>query len=77
MKIEKLFKKAEKFFGMEKEEQEKNVEKRDKLIRLFQEKILSKKKKIKESECSEETQELKKEIEILKKLRDDFKEDEN
>ena len=71
MKIEELFEKAEKFFGMQKDEQKKNGEKRNELILLLEEKINSMKEKIKECEDEEKKDELKKETEVLQQLKKD------
>ena len=69
MKIEELFEKAEKFFGMQKDEQKKNGEKRNELMLLLEEKINSMKEKIKECEDEEKKDELKKETEDLQQLK--------
>ena len=71
MKIEELFEKAEKFFVMEKEEQNQNADKRKELILLLEEKINSMKDKIKECEDEEKRAELKKETEVLQQLKKD------
>jgi len=71
MKIEELFEKAEKFFGMEKDEQKKNGEKRNELMLLLEEKINSMKEKIKECEDEEKKEELKKKTEVLQQLKKD------
>ena len=71
MKVEELFKKAEIFFGMAKDEQEKNGSEREELIFLLEEKIDSMKDKIKECDDIEKKEELKKEIEVLVQLKKD------
>ncbi|MCF6310182.1 MAG: hypothetical protein L3J19_06915 [Sulfurimonas sp.] len=71
MKIEELFEKAEKFFGMEIDEQRKNTSKREELIVLLQEKISSMKGKIRECTDDDKREELKKETEILQQLKKD------
>ncbi len=69
MKIEELFKKAEKFFNMNKKKREKKQEKKEKLEFLFEKKITSIKNKIKETNNIEKKDKFKKKLEILKKLR--------
>lgn len=68
MKLDKLFKKLETFFEMEKSEQKDNKEKKSKLKNLLAEKIVNKKQKIKISQNSEKKAKLKEELKILKKL---------
>ncbi len=75
MKVEELFEKAEKFFGMAKDEQSKNVDKRKELIFLLEEKITSMKDKIKECDDDEKREELKKETEVLQQLKKDCEAD--
>lgn len=75
MKIEELFEKAEKFFGMEIDEQKKNGSKRKELIVLLQEKISSMKEKIRECTDDDIREELKKETEILQQLKKDCETD--
>ena len=69
MKIEELFEKAEKFFGMNKDERIINADKKESLILSLDEKIESMKDDIKQSE-NEEKDNLKKELEVLQKLRE-------
>lgn len=71
MKIEELFEKAERFFGMGKDEQKKNGTERKELIFLLEEKIDSMKDKIKECDDNEKKEELKKEVEVLGQLKKD------
>ena len=71
MKIEELFEKTEKFFGMDKDEQKQNIDKRNELILLLEDKINSMKEKIKECEDEEKKNELKKEIGVLQELKKD------
>lgn len=73
MKIDKLFKKAEKFFGMDKDEQKKNIEKKEKLLAALEEKILSMKVTIKSTENIEKKENLKKELDVLQKLKEKLK----
>lgn len=73
MKIDKLFKKAEKFFGMDKDEQKKNIEKKEKLLATLEEKILSMKVTIKSTENIEKKENLKKELDVLQKLKEKLK----
>ncbi|MFT5835482.1 MAG: hypothetical protein ACI9RG_000371 [Sulfurimonas sp.] len=73
MNIEKLFKKAEKFFILDKGEQEKKQNKREKLKISLLKKISSLKKKVKISENSNEKKELKKQLEVLKKFHEKLK----
>jgi len=68
MKLDKLFKKLETFFEMEKSEQKDNKEKKSKLKNLLAEKIANKKQKIKTAQNSEKKAKLKEELKILKKL---------
>ena len=70
MKIEELFKKAEKFFGI-KDSKSKKAKKQIKLLSALEEKISSIKQKIKKADSKKKKKELKKEISILKKLRKD------
>lgn len=69
MKIEKLFKKIENFFNMDKNRQIEKYEKRDKLKLSLDNKILSFKSKIKETTDHDKKAELKQEMKALKKLR--------
>ncbi|WP_321779264.1 hypothetical protein [Sulfurimonas sp.] len=62
MNIEKLFRKAEKFFVLDSEIQEGKENKREKLERSFSKKIANIKKKIKKTEDSTEKKKLKKTI---------------
>ena len=71
MKIEKLFKKAEEFFGMEKEEQQKNEKKSKKLLSSIEERIDLVKEKIRDSSNKEKIKYLKKELTVLKILKID------
>ncbi|QFR48414.1 hypothetical protein FJR48_01225 [Sulfurimonas lithotrophica] len=66
MGIEKLFKKVEKFFKMDKDLQEKEYEKKQKLQEALEEKIESLKKKIDESDSQTKKHEHKKQIELMK-----------
>ncbi len=66
MNIEKLFKKAEKFFGLEKEIQDKKEQKKEKLKNSFIKKIASLKSKIKKSDSNDKKIELKKQLNVLK-----------
>lgn len=68
MKLEKLFKKLESFFDMDKKEQIENKNKKEKLSNLLDEKIENKKEKIKSSINKTKKEKLKAELEILKKL---------
>lgn len=70
MKIEELFKKAEKFFGLD-EEDNKKKKKKKKLLSALDDKIISIKKKIKAAETKSKKKELRYEISILKKLKKD------
>lgn len=69
MNIEKLFRKAEKFFVLDSESKE---NKREKLERSFSKKITNIKKKIKKTEDSDEKKKLKKQLSILNKFLDKF-----
>ena len=71
MKIEELFEKAEKFFGMEKNEQKNNIEKREELISSIEEKMTSIKEKIKEDDNDEKKEGMKKELEVLQQLKNE------
>lgn len=68
MKLGKLFKKAEKFFGMGRAKQEENAKKKKKLESSLDKKIISMKSKIKETTESSKKTDLKKELEVLQKL---------
>ncbi len=67
MNIEKLFRKAEKFFVLDSESKE---NKREKLECSFSKKITNIKKKIKKTEDSNEKKKLKKQLSILNKFLD-------
>lgn len=69
MNIEKLFRKAEKFFVLDSESKE---NKREKLERSFSKKITNIKKKIKKTEDLDEKKKLKKQLSILNKFLDKF-----
>jgi len=73
MKIEKIFKKAEKFFGMEKDEQIKKTKKSKKLLASIEEKIVLIKDKIKNSKNNDKKEEHKRELKILQQLEEDCK----
>ena len=73
MKIEKLFKKIENFFNMDKVERKQNNSKKDKLKLSLEKKIFSVKAKIKETSKKEKKENLKKELKVLKKLRSKIK----
>ena len=73
MKLEKIFKKAEKFFGMDEKKQKKKVEKKDRLKFSLEKKISSMKGKIKKMENIQKKDELKSELEVLNKLLDKLK----
>jgi len=73
MKIEKLFKKAEKFFGMERDEQIKKTKKSKKLLASIEEKIALIKDKIKNSKNSDKKEEHKRELKVLQQLEEDCK----
>ena len=68
MKFEKLFKKLESFFDMEKNEQEQNIDKKEKLTKLLSKKIDNKKQKIKLAIKKEKKEKLKNELRMLKKI---------
>ncbi len=61
MKIEELFKKAEKFFSIDKEKRDK----KEKLESLVEKKISSIKDKIKDADSKKKKEELEKKLEIL------------
>ncbi|WP_373035172.1 hypothetical protein [Sulfurimonas sp.] len=65
MNIEKLFKKAEKFFVLDEEEQQDKEDKKKKLKNSFEKKIENIKKKIKKADDSDEKFALKKQLDIL------------
>ena len=69
MKIEKLFKKVEKYFNMDDEDSKKS-EKTDKLIRDLNDKIESIKAKINVAVSKSKKTKLKKQLEALKEVRD-------
>jgi hypothetical protein len=75
MKVEKLFEKAEKFFGMEIDERKNNGGKKKELIALLEEKVSSMKEKIRECTDDDKREELKKETEILQQLKKDCETD--
>lgn len=66
MNIEKLFKKAEKFFVLDSGEQGKKEKKKEKLSNSLQKKIASLKKKIKIAKDAGEKNKLKKQLDVLK-----------
>ncbi|MCD6432548.1 MAG: hypothetical protein J7L21_00765 [Sulfurimonas sp.] len=68
MKLGKLFKKAEKFFGMGRVKREENGKKKKKLEDSLDKKIFSMKSKIKKMTNSSKKNEAKKELEVLQKL---------
>lgn len=68
MNIEKLFKKAEKFFVLDKSIQEKKEIKREKLENSFIKKIANIKKKIKTTQDSDEKKALKQQLGVLKEF---------
>ncbi|WP_415397407.1 hypothetical protein [Sulfurimonas sp. CS5] len=70
MKINKLFKKAEKFFVLDESEQEKKEKKREKLKYSLEKKIASVKKKIKKAQDSDEKSALKKQLDVLVEFRE-------
>jgi hypothetical protein len=70
MKIEKLFKLAQKVFILDVKEDKKSEEKKDELLKSLDKKIASMKDKIKDTDSKKKHEELKKEIDILIKLRD-------
>ncbi len=72
MKIEELFKKAEKFFDMGKKKQKNNNKKRKKIINSLDKKISLIKDKIKNSSNKKKKEQFKKELNILKKLKKEF-----
>ena len=72
MGIEKLFTQAEKFFGMQKEELEKNGDEKEELIRSLEDKISSMKEEIKDSPSNRKKDKMKKELNILQKLKEDL-----
>ncbi len=72
MSIDKLFKKAEKFFALDDETQKKKQDKREKLKGEFLKKIATLKKKIQASQKRDEKKELIKELKALNRLLDDF-----
>lgn len=73
MNIEKLFKKTEKFFALDENEQEKKDKKREKLKDSLEDKIGSLKKKIKKSHDSDEKIALKKQLDVLKEFLEKLK----
>ncbi|MEA1955081.1 MAG: hypothetical protein U9N02_01140 [Campylobacterota bacterium] len=68
MKLEKLFKKVEEFFNMDEQEQEKKVNKKQKLNFSLKEKIEAMKKKIKATDNKEKKKKIKDELDVLKQL---------
>ena len=68
MNIEKLFKKAEKFFVLDESEQEKKEKKREKLKGSLAKKIDSVKKKIQKAQDSNEKKVLKKQLDVLREF---------
>ncbi|QOY52921.1 hypothetical protein [Candidatus Sulfurimonas baltica] len=72
MKIEEIFTKAEKLFGMEDSEKKKSRKKARKLLSAIKEKILSIKEKIKESDEKEKKKGMKKKLYMLGKMREDI-----
>ncbi|MCW8837971.1 MAG: hypothetical protein OQJ77_05010 [Thiovulaceae bacterium] len=73
MGIEKLFKKVEKFFAMDKELQNQKQEKKEKLRVALEEKIESLKQKINESDDKIKKQEHKKQIELMRGFLEELK----
>ena len=65
MNIEKLFKKAEKFFVLKKSDQEKKEGKREKLRASLIKKIATIKKKVKKTDSSDEKIVFKKHLDVL------------
>jgi hypothetical protein len=65
MKIDELFKKAEKFFSMDEKKQEKKRDKKEKLSALVDKKIASVQGKIEEAHSDKKLKELQKKMDIL------------
>ena len=73
MKIDKLFKKIETFFNMDKSiEEEKIDKKREKILSSLEKKIISMKEKINNTTSTKKIQEKKNELAVLIKIRDDI-----
>ncbi len=73
MKIDKLFKKIETFFNMDKSiEEEKIDKKREKILSSLDKKIISMKEKINNTTSTKKIQEKKNELAVLIKIRDDI-----
>ena len=70
MKINKLFKKAEKFFVLDESEQGKEEKKIEQLKYSLEKKIASVKKKIKKAQDSDEKSALKKQLDVLVEFRE-------
>ena len=70
MRVEKLFKKIEKYFNKSKEKQLENLDKKKKLKITLDEKIKSKKNKIKNCNNRDKKIELKEELSVLKKFKE-------
>ena len=71
MKIDKLFKKIETFFNMDKSiEEEKIDKKREKILSSLDKKIISMKEKINNTTSTKKIQEKKNELAVLIKIRD-------
>ncbi|PHQ65165.1 MAG: hypothetical protein COB99_05545 [Sulfurimonas sp.] len=68
MNIEKLFKKAKKFFILDEEEQDRKENKREKLKDSLEKKIASLKKKIKKTDNSNEKKLFKEQLEVLREF---------
>ncbi|MEA2100911.1 MAG: hypothetical protein U9P72_12365 [Campylobacterota bacterium] len=69
MKLEKLFKKVESFFCMDRSQRYESDEKREKLINSLSKKIDSMKEKIKKLDDEEKKDNMKKELDVLKGLK--------
>ena len=65
MRIEKLFRKAEKFFSLDKPVRLENEKKKEKLTKAFEAKIDSLKATIHESKSTEDKEALKKQLTVL------------
>ncbi len=68
MKVEKLFKKVEEFFGMNKKKQKTKNNKKEKLKDSLNDKISSLKKKIKNTNNKQKKYKLKEELIVLIKI---------
>ncbi len=69
MKYEKLFKKIEKYFTINELDEERRLEKKDKLIKSLNKKLESMKEKIKFMENIDKKSTKKRELEVLQKLK--------